>query len=167
MMFHLILHASLSSLFFGLFGVSWDAVDRKIENEFPKVQFISTERLHGLRTEGRAAVRLFDVREAEEFSVSHLEGALNYSQSADIAAAVPNKHQEIVVYCSVGYRSAAVAAELVDLGYSNVKNLRHSIFEWAEKGLPLEGQAGEEGKVHPYNRAWGVLIDSSMHQYPQ
>jgi 3-mercaptopyruvate sulfurtransferase SseA len=71
-----------------------------------------------------------------------------------------------VVYCSVGYRSAIVAAQLQALGYSNVLNLRHSIFEWAEKGYPLLNEAGDTNKVHPYNRAWGALIDASYHFYP-
>lgn len=166
-MVNLFVHASLSSIFFGLFGVSWDSVDQKIENEFPRVQFISTDELMTLKSAGDSELRVFDVREAEEFSISHLSGAVNYSASAEIATAVPDKKTEIVVYCSVGYRSAAVAAELADLGYSNVRNLKHSLFEWAEKGFPLVNSQGSADKVHPYNRAWGALLDKSMHKYPQ
>lgn len=166
-MANLILHASLSSVFFGLFGVSWDSVDRKIENEYPRVEFISTEQLRKSQASDEQNLRLFDVREAPEYIVSHLAGALNYSKSADIAAAVPNKDDEIVVYCSVGYRSAAIAAQLSELGYTNVRNLRHSIFEWAEKDFPLVNDSGTTTKVHPFNRAWGVLLNQSKHQFPR
>lgn len=162
-----VVHASLSSIFFGLFGVSWDSVDRKIAEEFPSVRFISTDDLMGLTAVGEAVPRIFDVREADEYSVSHLAEAINFSTAEDIAAAVPDKEAEIVVYCSVGYRSAAVADELKDLGYSNVRNLQHSLFEWAEKDFPMVNSQGDVDKVHPYNRAWGTLLDKDMHQYPQ
>ena len=110
--------------------------------------------------------KLFDVREPEEYAVSHLKGAQNQPKANMIASKLPDKSTPIVVYCSVGYRSAAVAAELQDLGYTNVLNLHHSIFEWVEKGYPLLNDGGETNKVHPYNRAWGALIDASFHFYP-
>lgn len=166
-MVQLIISASLSSLFFGLFGVSWESVDNKIEREFPAVSFISTQQLNESRQAKTSSPKVFDVREPEEFAVSHLPGAINNSQSADIAELVSNKNTEIVVYCSVGYRSAAVADELASLGYTNVRNLKHSIFEWAEKGYPLVNSEGSIESVHPFNRAWGALIDDSLHQYPQ
>ena len=42
-MFKLIAAASVSSFFFGLFGVSWESVDEKIQSEFPGVQSVSTD----------------------------------------------------------------------------------------------------------------------------
>lgn len=159
--------ASFSSFLFGLFGVSWDSVDQKIDAEFPNVNFISTDQLLGSRDSNALAPQIFDVREAEEFEISHLSGALNYSEGSAIAELVANKSAEIVVYCSVGYRSAAVADELASLGFTNVRNLKHSIFEWAEKGYPLVNSQGTVESVHPFNRAWGALIDESLHQYPQ
>lgn len=161
-MLPIIIKASLSSLFFGLFGVSWDAVDRKIDREFPQVDFISAEELLV-----ESDVQLFDVREGDEYEVSHLQGAANVTTGAEIATLVADKSTEIVVYCSVGYRSARVAEELSQLGFTNVRNLRHSIFEWAEKGYPMIDSQGDADKIHPFNRAWGALIDPSLHQYPQ
>jgi rhodanese-related sulfurtransferase len=166
-MLELIATASLSSLLFGLFGVSWESVDEKIIDEFPQVESISTDELFGMQSSQETlSIQLFDVREPEEYAVSHLEGSQNQSKASAIAAAVRDKSTPIVVYCSVGYRSAAVAAELQDLGYSNVLNLHHSIFEWVEKGYPLRNEQGSAYKVHPYNRAWGALIDRSYHFFP-
>jgi rhodanese-related sulfurtransferase len=166
-MVQLIISASLSSLFVGLFGVSWGSVDNKIEREFPAVSLISTQQLNESRQSETSSAKIFDVREPEEFTVSHLSGAINNSKSADIAELVSDKNAEIIVYCSVGYRSAVVADALASLGYTNVRNLKHSIFEWAEKGYPLVNSEGLVKFVHPFNRAWGALIDDSLHQYPQ
>ena len=153
-MLEFIVSASLSSLFFGLFGVSWESVDEKIANEFPQVKFITTDQLQRIQSSQQPqSLQLFDVRESSEYSVSHLKGAQNESKASGIAAIAGDKSTPIVVYCSVGYRSAAIAAELQELGFSNVLNLRHSIFEWAEKGYPMLNQAGDTDKVHPYNRA--------------
>ena len=64
-----------------------------------------------------------------------------------------------------GARFLGVAARLEELGYNNVQNLRHSIFEWATKDYPLQGAGGDTDKIHPFNRAWGSLVDKSLHQY--
>ena len=44
----------------------------------------------------------------------------------------------IVVYCSVGYRSARVARWLGRQGFTNVRNLDGSLFAWANEGRPME-----------------------------
>lgn len=170
-MLKLIAAASLTSFFFGLFGVDWDAVDEKIENEFPAVQAISTEVLRERYDAPRAGLPLIiDVRESEEFEVSHLGDALNLESAESISAMLERrglgKDTEIVVYCSVGYRSAAVAADLQARGYTAVLNLEHSLFEWANRGYPMTNDSGPTDKVHPFNRAWGVLVDDSLHAYP-
>lgn len=163
-MSELIAAASLASLFFGLFGVSWESVDEKIDNEYPQIEFISTDELYSIQTTREpSTIQVFDVREPEEYAVSHLSGAVNQNQASSIASSVSDKSTPIVVYCSVGYRSAAIAAQLEALGFSNVLNLRHSIFEWVEKGYPLLNEAGTTDKVHTYNRAWGKLVDKSHH----
>ncbi len=166
-MVDLLITASLSSFLFGLFGVSWEAVDEKIARQYPTVAYISTDELVALQASSpESSLALFDVRETAEFAVSHLEGAQNLTTAAAIANAVPDKSTPIIVYCSVGYRSAAVASQLQELGFNNAVNLKHSIFEWVEKGYPLQNDRGPISKVHPYNKAWGALIDKSYHYVP-
>lgn len=160
-----LLVASLSSLFFGLFGVSWDSVDRKIEREFPEISMISTVEL-AERINSDAKPLIVDVRRPDEFAVSHLPAAINLETAANIAAQTPDKTREIVVYCSVGYRSAGVADELQRLGYSHVRNLRHSVFAWANESRPLVNAAGGTQAVHPFNRIWGKLVKRELHRYP-
>lgn len=155
----------LASLF-SWFGVNWESVDARIEQEFPGIAFVGQEELaESLAASVGARPVLVDVREAEEFAVSHLEAAANLQTAAAIAARVPDKSTPLVVYCSVGYRSAEVAAELQALGYGNVRNLRHSIFAWASAGRPLVNVGGATDKVHPFNATWGSLIDSTLHSY--
>lgn len=170
-MLKLIISASLSSFFFGLFGVNWESVDEKIEREFPTVQSVSTDSLHSRYVESGAELPLIiDVREFDEYRVSHLDGAVHLETAAAISELLAErglaKDTEIVVYCSVGYRSAAVATQLQERGFSKVLNLEHSIFDWANKGYPMSSPAGPTDKVHPFNRAWGVLVDDALHAYP-
>ena len=164
-MLKVLVGTSLSSFFRGLFGVDWQAVDRKIARAFPAVEFISTE---NLLAEQQLSVKptIIDVRLPEEYNVSHIPEAHNLQRAEAIATAFPDYAETIVVYCSVGYRSAAVAEELASLGYQNVKNLKHSIFEWAECGYDLENAAGVASRVHPYNRAWGALLSKELHYSP-
>jgi len=68
----------------------------------------------------------------------------------------------IVVYCSVGVRSARLARALSATGAKQVFNLRGGIFEWANRGLPLVGPAGPARSVHGYDAEWAVLLDARL-----
>ena len=170
-MIKLIAAASVSSFFFGLFGVSWKSVDGKIEREFPSVQTVSTDVLL-MRYEAADATLpiIIDVREIGEFRVSHLNEALHLESAEAIFDAIADrglsKDTEIILYCSVGYRSASVAADLKERGFTQVLNLEHSLFEWANKGYPMTSSSGSTDKVHPFNKAWSVLVDEALHAYP-
>jgi len=127
-MLNFIAAASISSFFFGLFGVSWESVDDKIRREFPSVKSVSTDQLRSRYEEaGEILPLVIDVREVDEFGVSHLGDALNLETAQAIVNMVAQrglgKETEIVVYRSVGYRSAAVAADLQELGFTRVFNL--------------------------------------------
>ena len=164
--------ASISSFFFGLFGVSWESVDEKIEREFPAVRAVSTEvLLSRYESSGDDLPMIIDVREDDEFRVSHLKDAHNLESADAISSFVERqglgKDTEIIVYCSVGYRSASVAADLQRRGFTEVLNLEHSLFEWANRGYPMLNSSGDTNKVHPFNRAWSVLVDDSLHAYPE
>ncbi|NKB32268.1 MAG: sulfurtransferase [Pseudomonadales bacterium] len=155
-----------ASFFFRLFGVDWESIDQRIAEEFPEVESVSTQQLHSqYQAEFQSLPIIIDVRAAEEFAVSHLNQALNIETGAGVAAQFSDKSAPIIVYCSVGYRSAGVAAELESLGYSNVKNLQHSIFEWANRDLPMENAAGDTDLVHPFNRIWGTLVEPDLHSF--
>ena len=72
----------------------------------------------------------------------------------------------IVVYCSVGYRSAGVAQALRRQGFKDVVNLKGSIFRWANEGRPVFRSGRMVAAVHPYDASWGTLLADSLHAYP-
>ena len=71
------------------------------------------------------------------------------------------KDQAIVVYCSIGFRSEKIGEQLKERGFTNVKNLYGSLFEWANKGHPIIDQNGiKTKKVHTYNRTWSKWVEN-------
>ena len=107
---------------------------------------------------------LLDAREADEYAVSHLPGARRVDPDASagsLAAALGGvaRDRPVVVYCSVGIRSAGVAERLAAAGFTDVRNLEGSIFRWANEGRPLERGGGAADRVHPYDATWGRLLD--------
>ena len=91
--------------------MDWQTVDRKIARAFPAVEFVSNE---NLLAEQQLSVKptIIDVRLPEEYDVSHIPKAHNLQSADAIAAAFPDYAETIIVSCSVGYRSAAVAEDL-------------------------------------------------------
>jgi rhodanese-related sulfurtransferase len=106
-------------------------------------------------------VLLLDARERDEYSVSHLPNARHVGYDAfdlERLKGTP-KDAEIVVYCSVGYRSEKIGERLLDAGFSNVKNLYGGIFEWSNQGLPLENEDGTTAqRIHAYDQIWGIWV---------
>lgn len=73
-----------------------------------------------------AATRLIDVREPEEVAEGSLPDAINIpldSLAQRIVAAVPDRSTPIVCFCAGGNRGSLAAAELLDLGYSDVRSI--------------------------------------------
>jgi rhodanese-related sulfurtransferase len=48
-----------------------------------------------------------------------------------------DKGAKIVVYCQAGMHSAIAARKLVELGYTNIWNLKVGMVEWEDEGYPL------------------------------
>lgn len=138
-------------------GLNWIDVNAEIQNKFPTVERISVKQLNSKKRED---VILIDVRKKEEFNISHIPGAVHLEDPFDIAELASTSDKELIVYCSVGYRSAAVVHELINLGIDNAKNLEGSIFEWANDGLPLVNKNGSTRQVHPYDDYWGQLLEN-------
>jgi len=75
---------------------------------------------------------LLDVRTAEEYQESHIDGAqlLPSGELADRAASeLPDQQAVILVYCRSGARSAGAAKALVAMGYTNVYDMG-GIIDW-------------------------------------
>ncbi len=85
--------------------------------------------------------RLVDVREDDEFRAAHAAGAEHIGKGVierDIVAKVPNKDEELILYCGGGFRSALAADNLQKMGYRKVSSLAGGWREWTKRGLPTE-----------------------------
>jgi rhodanese-related sulfurtransferase len=109
-----------------------------------------------------------DSREAAEYKVSHLPGALwvGYEQADFSALKGLDKDTPLIVYCSVGYRSEKIAEKLQKMGFTDVHNLYGGIFEWVNRQQAVVDQQEQPtDSVHAYNRIWGVWLHQGVKVY--
>jgi len=107
-------------------------------------------------------VVLLDARPQSEFDVSHIKGAkrIGYKKIDEAALEGIDKNEQIVVYCSIGYRSEKVGEELKGMGFKNVYNLYGSIFEWVNQGNEIvDKNEKTTKKVHTYNKRWSKWVE--------
>lgn len=78
-----------------------------------------------------------DVREPEEWAIAHLPEA-HLIPKGELPDRVDEltRASKLVVYCKSGERSADATRLLLDLGFSQVRNLRGGINAWAERVDP-------------------------------
>lgn len=104
---------------------------------------------------------LLDTRSRAEYDVSHLPNArwVGYDDfDLKRIRGIP-KDANVVLYCSVGYRSERVGEKLLAAGYRRVRNLDGSLFEWVNQGNAVVDRDGKPTqRVHAYNRMWGVWL---------
>jgi len=84
---------------------------------------------------------LIDVREDSEWVRGRALGAMHMGKGVierDIERAIPNRNDEIILYCGGGYRSALAADTLMKMGYRNVSSMDGGWKRWKELGYPTE-----------------------------
>lgn len=149
--------------------LTWRIVDALIRAECPEVAALSTERLAAWLDD--VPPLLLDARTPEEFAVSHLPGAVRVDPNASSEALADEVatlrgsdcERPVVVYCSVGIRSARVVERLQQAGIDAVYNLDGAIFRWASEGRPVLCDGEPVRDVHPYNAVWGRLLPRDLH----
>ena len=146
-------------------------IKETLRNKLPTVDVVGVDAVAGELDRERAApapddgqrVLLLDARAPAEFAVSHLPGAINAERIEDALRVLgEDRARPIVVYCSVGYRSGYLARDLGDAGFTNVRNLEGSIFEWANTGHPVYRGEDEVREVHPFDAKWGELLERDL-----
>ena len=142
------------------------AAVEEVARKFAEVTHVDTATFDEL-TKGGGVV-LFDTRTAEEFAVSHLDGAIltdpKISPEEFLAKhAAELKGKTAIFYCSVGMRSSRVASRvapgLKDAGAEGIASLKGGIFAWAHAGRPLVNASGPTAEIHGYDKSWGKLIE--------
>lgn len=144
-------------------------VEAQVERTFPNVRQLQASDLAAQTTQGLQLI-ILDVREPDEFAVSHLATARLIAPGASIGEIRQivgpfTKGARVVVYCSVGYRSSKLADRvqkyLLADGAATVENLQGGIFGWFNDGRPLVNAQGSTRRVHPYDSHWGRLLNPS------
>lgn len=139
---------------------------QKISEDFPAVKHITTEAFAASEKEN---LILFDVREADEYNVSHISGAIQISPSLSLPDFTKAYRQQtegktVIFYCSVGLRSSIFANKshkaLTEIGSGPIYNLEGGIFKWHNEHKPLvEPDRNPTSYIHPYNYFWGRLVN--------
>lgn len=142
-----------------------ERIEAEIRARFPDVPQLTTAELaRELAAPPAERPLLLDARAPEEYAVSRIGDA---RLAPDLAAALralegADPAREVVVYCSVGWRSSSLASELRARGFRNAVNLEGSIFAWANEGRALERDGAAVRAVHPYDEEWGRLLEREL-----
>jgi rhodanese-related sulfurtransferase len=132
-------------------------VEKTLEGSVPQ---IDVDKLYNNYSD----YQILDAREMEEYQISHLPGASfgGYDHFSMDNLSSFDTNMPIVVYCSIGYRSEKIGEKLAAAGYKRVFNLYGSIFEWANRGYPLDDPQGQRtNRLHTYNKSWSRWVDNN------
>ena len=143
--------------------LAFEVVRRMTDRKFPDLRWTDAAELAGsLEQPGRPQPVLLDARTRAEYEVSHLKGALRMDPYRPLLRPLRGMPKDtlIVVYSSVGYRSARLADWLARQGYTRVFNLEGSLFGWANDGRPMFHEDRPTVRVHPYDERWGLMLES-------
>lgn len=102
-----------------------------------------------------------DAREQQEYDVSHIKNAIwigdktfNIERLNGFA-----KNENLIVYCSIGYRSEKITKQIINAGYQSVSNLYGGIFEWVNEGYAVYDTTNSPTKkIHAYNHLWSKWL---------
>lgn len=104
--------------------------------EIPEV---SVEEVEARRKHGDTFT-LLDVREKDEVRSGYIDGSLSVPRGFlefQVEGKVPERNQEVVVYCAGGVRSLLAAKVLREMGYEHVSSMAGGITRWRDAGYPV------------------------------
>lgn len=144
---------------------SMEKAKAAVRRDFPGANPLATAELATWLEEPEGVI-LLDVREEEEFLASRIPGALSKAKG-DLPGGSPTgsaiAEKRLVVYDSVGFRSAEWIESTDSPRPEKVFYLEGGIFQWANEGRSLVDEEGNPTRqVHPYNKLWGRLLERSV-----
>ncbi|UTW44146.1 rhodanese-like domain-containing protein [bacterium SCSIO 12696] len=142
---------------------SLEKIHQKIIADYDKVAHLSGAQFENLN---RDELVVFDVREEDEYQVSHIDGAVLVEPGISPQEFMRLHGDQLagktaVFYCSVGRRSSALVSQLEQAvpQLDNAYNLVGGLFQWHnEKRDLVDDYEDHTNAIHPYNRYWGQLI---------
>lgn len=106
---------------------------------FPKVPQVEPEQVKKM-IETQEKCIILDVRTKDEYSMGKLKNSINIplnELSKRAATELSNKSAKIYVYCLSGSRSRYAVSEMVNMGYTNVFDMKQGMLAWRAKGYPV------------------------------
>lgn len=106
----------------------------------PGVRLGSVDEVAGRVTDNPDGLVILDVRTAEEFVETRIDGAVPIDFNLpDFGTRVASLNRSVpyVLYCRTGNRSEAAATIMKDLGFEDVIELDGGIVAWAAAGKPM------------------------------
>lgn len=90
------------------------------------------------RLDSGEALRIIDIREAEEYSICRIEGAelKPLSQFAEWSQELTGNSEPVVLHCHHGQRSQQACQHLAQSGVQGLINMLGGIAQWAESCDP-------------------------------
>jgi rhodanese-related sulfurtransferase len=112
-----------------------------MESEEIKEELDADEARQVIASEGGQAL---DLRELDDWGEAHIAGAVRVNDG-DVETALESLKQDqpVVVVCADGERSAEVAAELRERGFT-ASILKGGMKSWTGAGLPTQPREAEE-----------------------
>ncbi len=114
--------------------------DSSKEEGIGEIELISPQQVYDA-VYGDDTIQLLDVRTKEEFTDSHVKGAQNICVTdTDFKEKVKrlDKDKPVYVYCKKGGHSAMAAAQLKEMGFTKVYDMKGGITSWKENNLQVE-----------------------------
>jgi rhodanese-related sulfurtransferase len=108
------------------------AFESLVNDAKTRIKEISIDRVKE-RLDNNEKFTLIDVREDKEWEKGHIPSARHISKGIierDIETLIPDKSQEIILYCGGGYRSALVCDNLQKMGYTSAYSMKGGIRSW-------------------------------------
>lgn len=144
-----------------------DYIEEQLARQYPVKQISSEELRRDLSGGDSSGTLLFDTRSSEEYSTSHLRGAIQVDPEItpqdflqQFGERISGK--KLIFYCSVGKRSSKVIQRLQSVlqqkEAASAANLRGGIFRWYNQGYSVYNSGGETDQIHPYDQFWGRLV---------
>lgn len=111
---------------------------------------------------------ILDARAKKEYEVSHLKNArwVGYSNFKLKKVKDIPKDADILLYCTVGYRSEKIGEKLKNSGYRHVYNLYGGIINWSNGGHKVFNTDGEQtDRVNTYSKSWSKYLIKGIAVY--
>ena len=125
----------------------------------------SVSEMEAKNVEFDPSIIYLDAREINEYNTSKITNAQWVGYNDFDISRVENldKNQQIIVYCSIGYRSEKVTEKLKDAGFTNVTNMLGGIFEWVNyKKTVVDSSNIETHSVHGFDKEWGKWLNGDL-----